>query len=145
MSGRTITLTVPEPLFQQLQARAAREHRRVEGELLAAAGERLAEANGSVAGVEGLTPDQAAMLADMDGLEDAALQMIARHRLTEAALAELEELHFKRQRGESLTGPDTVRRVELLQQYQACVLLRAYALKLLRDRGYDLTSLLAVP
>lgn len=67
----------------------------------------------------------------------------ARNRLSEEAKSQLEALNLKQQRGELAPAEkETLER--LIDQYDQAVLLRAEAVRLLKERGHDVSRLLTV-
>ena len=58
------------------------------------------------------------------------------------ASEELEALHFK-QRDEGLSPSEEATRAKLMHEYERTMLIRAKAAKLLKDRGHDVSGLLA--
>lgn len=131
---KTITVTLPGPLFEALQARAARAHRGIDEEIV----EALEEA---IPADEQLPAVLQLELADLANRDDAALWQAARRLFPGASAGELEALHFKRQQA-SLTAEETRRAAELLDAYDQYVLLRSEAAALLKQRGYDISVLL---
>lgn len=124
----TLTLQLPEPLYDRLADRARRANRPVEAELL----ELVAAA----------VPDQLADLtAELPVLDDDALWRAARGRLADEARVRLEELNDLRQRA-GLSATESVEADALLRQYETAVLVRAQAAALLRARGHDISGLL---
>jgi hypothetical protein len=137
MSTETVTLRISEELYQQLRNDAARRNRTVEEEIV----ERLSTA----------TPANDALPADLEEainslhvLKDEELWLAARSRLPAELSSELEELHHKRGR-EGLSEAEQERAARLLRQYEKCMLVRAQAAALLRQRGHDVSVLLTEP
>ena len=62
--------------------------------------------------------------------------------MSRQASEELEALHFK-QREAGLSRDEDVRRGELIHEYERAMLIRAQAAKLLKERGHDLSSIVA--
>ena len=73
-------------------------------------------------------------------MDDAELWQAARTRLSEEASAQLEDLHFKRQR-EGLSESEARMLAELVGHYERSMLIRARAAALLKLRGHDLSGL----
>ena len=134
MSNQTITLHLPEPLFRELQQRAAQTRRTIEDETL----EVL---TGAVPLAEKLPADLAEALAPLSMLDDEALWQTARTQLAPDAAVELEDLHHKRQR-EGLGEAESQKMASLIRQYERAMLVRAQAVALLKQRGQDISSLL---
>src|SRR6266511_2137047 len=96
MTTQTVTLDLPEPLYQTLRLRAAQSQRTVEDELL----EVLATA---VPVADDLPAELSAAITPLATLNDADLWRAAQTQLPATVAARLEGLHLKRQR-EGLTG-----------------------------------------
>jgi plasmid stability protein len=135
MTLQTITLTVPDILYSSLKKRAEQANRTVEAELL----DVLATA---VPVAEELPADLEAALSPLALLDDESLWRAARSRLAPEAAADLESLHLKRQR-EGLTAAETETLAGLVRQYERAMLVRAQAAALLKQRGHDVSSLVA--
>ena len=135
MPPHSLTVRVPDPLYGRLQQRAEQTRRTVEIELL----EALAAA---IPVDEGLPPDLAHLLEPLPSLDDAALWTLARERLQRKASARLESLHLKGQRV-PLTDNEAQEERQLMNQYEHAILVRAEAVRLLRERGHDVSGLIA--
>jgi plasmid stability protein len=135
MPAQTMTLDVPEAIYQRLQKRAQQKKRSVEDELL----EVLATA---VPVGDELPADLADAVSPLALLEDQALWRAARSRLPAETAAQLEALHFKRQR-EGLSEAEAQTLAHLVRQYERAMLIRAQAAALLHARGHDITELAA--
>jgi len=134
MAARAVTLRLPDPLYDQFQSRAERAHRSLEAELL--------DAVATVAAAEEeLSPDMAKALGDLELLTDEELLRAARNRLSEDARSQLEALNVKQQR-EPLTLAERETLEQLVLQYDQAVLLRAEAVRLLKERGHEVSQLL---
>jgi hypothetical protein len=93
--------------------------------------------------VEGeLSPDLLETVEALNGLADEELWRSARAAMSPEASRELEALHLK-QRDEELSQAEEATRVKLIHEYERTLLTRAQAVKLLRDRGHDISGLLA--
>ncbi len=132
MSNQTVTINLPDALYEQLKQRANLSQSTIEAELL-----QMVSAIIPVAGK--LTPDLRGQLAQMQFLDDKALWQAARTRLSKRSLSQLQSLNYKRQR-EGLTEAETQKSNTLLQQYERIILLRAQAAQLLKERGHDLSE-----
>jgi hypothetical protein len=84
-----------------------------------------------------------ALLGDLKLLDDEALWRAARNCLSDDVRSQLEALNFKQQR-ETLTQGEKDTLEQLVHQYDQAVLLRAEAARLLKERGYEVSKLLAV-
>ena len=134
MTTQTVTLQLPDVLYQKLKARAEQTHRSVEAEVL----DVLAV---SVPLSEELPVDLKEALSPLALLNDEALWRSARSTFPPDAAGQLEELHLKEQR-EGLTEAEAEITASLEQQYERVMLVRAQAAALLKQRGYDVSSLL---
>jgi hypothetical protein len=135
MTVHSVTLHLPETLYKRFQQRADWSHRSLETELL--------EAVASAAPVEEELSRE--LLADIEALEtlgDEDLWRLAREVMSVEARQTLEELHLK-QRDEGLSPEEDASRAKLLLEYERTMLIRAQAAKLLKDRGHDISPLLA--
>ncbi len=136
MNAQAVTLHLPLQLYDRLQRRADETHRSVEDELL----EVVAQGVPSIE--EDLSPDLAAAASALRGLDDDALRKAARDRFPEEAAARFQALNLKQQR-DGLTEPELGELAELRRGYERVVLLRAEAAWLLKERGHDVSDLLA--
>lgn len=124
-------------MYQQLKRRADATFRSVEDELLTVVAT-------AVPASDELPQDLEEAISPLGLLNDEALWRAARTRITPEAAEHLEELHTKRRR-EGLTGAETHALTALMWQYDRAMLVRAQAAALLKQRGHDVTSLLASP
>ncbi|MEX0701677.1 MAG: hypothetical protein WD069_06225 [Planctomycetales bacterium] len=135
MSNQTVTLNIPQPLYQQLKERAEQAERSVEDETL--------DVLASVVPSGGRLPDELANAVDsLRSLDDAALWNAARSRLPAEVSQELEDLHLKRQR-EGLSDEEERKVAELKRKYERHLLIRAQALALLKERNHDVGDLVS--
>ena len=133
-SGHTLTVQIPGALYDRLAQRAAQTQRSIEDEML-----DLVVAG--VATADEAERDVADIAASLALLGDDTLWQAARSRLAEGAATQLEELHLKRQR-EGLTPAEDDTAKALVRRYEQVVFTRAQATALLKERGYDISSLL---
>lgn len=137
MAHQTLTLNIPDDLYKRLKERAAITRRSIEEELLILAGTALIE--------DEIPSDIQEAVAALTRLNDEALWQAARSsKLASEQSEEIEDLHFKRQR-EGLTATEKDRLADLMHQYDKALLVRAHAVGLLHDRGYDVSALLEEP
>ncbi len=130
MPAHAITLNLPASLYDHFQSRAKSTHRSLEAELL--------DAVASVADdKEDLLPD----LADLALLSNDELRLAAQNRFFGEAKSKLDRL-IEKQHSESLTPAEKEAQERLVQEYDRAVLLRAEALRLLKERGQDISELL---
>jgi hypothetical protein len=135
MSGQTLTLNLPGPVFARLEERARAANRTVEAELL----DLLTT---SVPAADALPDDLAEAVAPLALLDDDALWRAARSRLAAEAADQIEAFHLKRQR-EGLTEAEVQTLTGLMRQYERAMLVRARAAALLHQRGHDVSALTA--
>ncbi len=135
MSAHAITLHLPETLYQRFRQRAEWTHRSLETELL--------DAVASAVSVEDeLSPTLVKALEALEKLDDDKLWRLAGEVIPREASQELEALHLK-MRDEGLSREEDAARARLMQEYERSMLIRAQAAKLLKDRGRDISRLLA--
>lgn len=130
----TVTVNIPEKLYERLSHRAQQTQRAVEDELLDAVASGLPLS-------DDLPADLETELAQLAVLGDNALWQIARSRLQPEQANKLERLHGKAQR-QSLTAAEQKHEQILVREYERILLLRARAARLLKERGVDISSLL---
>lgn len=135
MPAHAITLNLPETLYQRLRQRSEWTHRSLETEVLDAV------AAGASAEDE-LSPDLMEAVEALETLGDDELWRLGREAMSREASEELEALHFK-QRDEGLSPNEDASRARLMHEYERTMLIRAQAAKLLKDRGHDISGLLA--
>ena len=133
MPTQTLTLNIPEPLYDQLRERARETQRSVEEETV----EVLVT---SIPSDNGLPAELSEAIESLKSFDDSALWKAARSQLPEDDSAELEALHIKRQR-EGLTEAESERAAALVRQYERHILVRAQAAVLLKERGHDIFGL----
>ncbi len=135
MTIQAVTLHLPSSLYERLKRRAEQADRTVEAELL--------DVVTTAVPTEDLLPaylEEA--VAPLAMLDDAALWRAARSHLPKKTSAQIERLHLKRQR-EGLTNTETESLVNDMRQYERTLLVRARAAALLKQRGHDVSELLA--
>jgi plasmid stability protein len=133
----SVTLRLPDALYQRLNRRAEQAQRALEDELL----DMIAAA---VLVDDELPKELSEALSSLVLLDDEALWGAARTRLPAEAAEELEGLHLKRQR-EGISASEAEQAAALLRRYERVMLVRAQAAALLRQRGHDVSVLLTVP
>jgi plasmid stability protein len=127
MTAQSLTLSIPDPLYDQIKRRAAARARSIEEETL----DLIAAA---VPAGDALPEDLAAAVSTLALLDDRALEDAVRSHFAHDSAADLEMLHLKRQRGE-LSEPERARMHALIRQYERAMLVHAPAAPLLRERG----------
>ncbi len=135
MTVQSVTLDLPDALYERLKHRAEQTHRTVEAELL----DVVAAA---VPATDELPRDLADAISPLASLNDQALWQAARTHLPTAAANRMERLHLKRQQ-RGLTEPEAEVLTELVRQYERTMLVRAQAVALLKERGHDVSGLLS--
>ena len=133
MSTRSLTIEISAEMYDALSRRAADARRSVADELVRAAAKDMLG--------EQLPPEWEAELAALPQSDDPTLQTIAQSRLSEPDRKRLEALH-ERKGTEGLTAEEEDEAAKLLARYDRCLVFRAHALALLKQRGYDLSPLL---
>ncbi len=132
MGVQSITLNLPEAIFEQIR-RAAEKMKRPISDV-------LREAVAAAAPVmDGASSDMRAALAHLAYLNDAALWQAARATMTAEQRERLQHLHDKHQR-EKVTGEEQTEEQALLELYRDTLLIRAQATVLLKMRGYDVSD-----
>lgn len=132
MSAKTITLDIPNHLYEQIERVAEKRHRTIN--------DLLVEAVTAVAPV--IDNDSAAMrsaFAQLAYLNDAALWQAARASMNATQRERLASLHDKAQR-EGLSDNEQNEEAALLKLYRETLLLRAQAALLLKERNYDVSD-----
>jgi hypothetical protein len=132
MAVHPVTINLPEQVYRQIK-RAADAARRPLDQV-------VAEAVAAAAPVMD-TPASSlrAELAQMAYLNDAALWKAARSTLSGAQRQQLEALHDKQQRA-GLTQDEQAQEQALVRLYRETLLVRAQAVALLQQRGYDVAD-----
>ena len=134
MNAQAVTLHFPPLLYDRLKRHADETRRSVEDEILDVV------ARGVSSLEEDISPDLAAAVSALQGLDDTALWRAAQERFPEDASERFQALNLKQQR-EGLTEPELEEVVELRRGCERVVLLRAEAAWLLKERGQDVSSL----
>lgn len=135
MTAHAITLHLPEILYERFRQRAEWSRRSLETELLEAV------ASAAPAAAE-LSPEVIRDIEALEGLADEELWQLARKAMSREAGQALETLHLK-QRDEGLSRDEDAARARLIQEYEQTMLIRAQAIRLLKDRGHDVSALLS--
>lgn len=132
-----ITVQLPGRLYEQVQARARRLQRTVEGEVVALLAATLPT-------LDDLPPKLTDEMEQLLFLSDADLWRAARSQLTakenarmQALVSKRQQIGLSRQEEEEVDG--------LLVRYERSMLLRAQSMALLKERGHDVAELLPAP
>jgi hypothetical protein len=133
MGGRSVTIEVPEYLYDRLKRRAEEARLSIEAELV----QTLAS---TVPPDDRLELDLEDTLASLALLDDEALWHLARRRFPQRSARRLQSLHSKLQR-EGLTEEERQLEARLVDEYERAMLIRAQAAVLLKQRGHDIAPL----
>jgi hypothetical protein len=136
MAVHSLTLSLPGSLYERLIRRAERTHRPLEVELLEAAATGISVE-------DDLSADLAQAISALHLLDDAALWRAAQSPLPAEVATQIEDLHLKRQ-FEGLTPNETQVLATLMRRYEQTMLVRAQATLLLKQRGHDVSEMVAV-
>lgn len=132
MTTQTFNLRIPQQVFQRLQRTAEREQRSV-GELMI---ESIVAANPES---EDVPSPQVLALAQMVHLNDAALWQAARATLRPSERERLQALHDLEDE-RTLLPAERDEEQALLELFHQTLLVRAQAVRLLQQRGYDISD-----
>lgn len=132
MDIHPVTVNLPDTVYRSIQ-RAAKQSQRTVEQLLGDAVALLAPERSD------LPADLQHALAQMVYLNDAALWSAARTTLQQEQQQRLEALHDKQQR-QPLSVPERAEEEKLVQLYRETQLVRAHAVVLLQQRGYDVSN-----
>ena len=136
MTAHAITLHLPEALYDHFKKRVKWTHRSLEDELL--------DAVASAASMEEeLSPELTGAVEALEGLSDDELWRLARKTMPREASQKLEVLHFKQQ-DEGLDREEDATRAKLIHEYERTILIRAQAARLLKERGHDVSRIVAL-
>ena len=135
MAVHSLTLSLPGLLYERLIRRAERTHRPVEVELLEAVATGMSVD-------EDLSADLTQAVSAPHLLDDAALWRAAQSPLPTEVATQIEDLHLKRQ-FEGLTPNEAQVLATLMRRYEQTLLMRAQATLLLKQRGHDVSQLVA--
>jgi len=135
MPSQTLTVSVPDEVLSRIRDRARQAKRTIEAEVV----NLLADATSAE---DCLPPDIEAAVAAIGSLDEPALRVAARSRLSKKESARLAALHHKRQK-DGLTRAEDRERRELMHRYEKAVAIRATALAELHQRGVDVTDFVA--
>lgn len=135
MNAHAITLQLPESLYEHFKKRVEWTRRSLEAEVL--------DAVASAASVEDeLSPELIGAVQALEVLDDDDLWRLARETMSQEASQELEALHFKQQ-DEGLDENEDTIRGKLIHEYERTILIRAQAANLLKQRGHDVSGIVA--
>ena len=132
MDVHQVTVTLPEPVYRRIE-RAAQQSQRSVAQVLGDVAAALAPQADELPG------DLQMALAQMAFLNDAALWRAARTTLQQEQQQRLETLHDKQQRS-GLSPVEQAEEQALAKLYRETQLVRAHAVMLLMQRGYDISD-----
>jgi hypothetical protein len=133
MPGKSITLDLPDDLYEQVHQLAAQSQRPVERVVLESLRLLFVPPPSSA--------DLAASLAALSGHSDAQLWAVVYQRLAWPQSQRLHELSANKKL-ERLTEDEQHELEDLLSSNDRATLLRSEALRLLKNRGYDIQTYL---
>jgi MFS superfamily sulfate permease-like transporter len=133
MSVQTLTLKLPDSLYRRLQERAQEAQRTIEAEIL----DLIATI---VPAADELPSGLAEAVSSLHLLNDEALWRSARAVFAVESAARLEDLHRENQRRE-LTAEERAQASALVEEFERSMLVRASAIRVLKERGHDVSSL----
>ncbi|MFV9503514.1 MAG: hypothetical protein AB4911_03015 [Oscillochloridaceae bacterium umkhey_bin13] len=139
MTTRTITVTLSEPLFLQLEAAARSSAQSLETVIT-----QTLERTIPVPLASGLPPSLQAELAAMEHLSDDALRSLAYSTSSPAQQTQLDVLIEQKQQG-SLKPEQAAQLTTLRQEAEALMVRKAHAFVLLKSRGIELPRLDQLP
>jgi hypothetical protein len=132
MTTQSVTLYLPDSIYQRVQQIAQALQRPVEELLMDAVATGLPL-------LDDLPPDLVDDMAALPLLNDAGLWRVARSSLSDASQERLDALLDKKSQDE-LTDNDQQDLDQLLSEYERVVLIRAQAALLLKQRKYDISD-----
>lgn len=136
MKTQTVTIDLPSSIYERVQQQAQDKNRSVEDEV-AAVVESAVSLGEEWAGVP---PDLAEEAAQLKLLDDDHLWRVARMTVPEEKSERMQELTWKQQ-AEGLTETEQQEAKQLQRLSNRVMLLRAEAAVLLKERGFDISSL----
>jgi hypothetical protein len=137
MTYQSITIQLPEPVYQHISQRAWRKQRTVEDEVLSVVVNTLPT-------FDDLPADLADSLTQLRFLTDAELWQAARTTLPARESQQMQQLVIKQQQ-QGLTMREQRKAEDLLAHFHRTTLVRAQAALLLKERDYNIESLRSTP
>lgn len=131
---QSVTVHLPDTLYQRIRRRARERNRSVEDEVI-----KVVEQSVTTA-----APSTAELLEQLPHLADDDLWRAARLRVADDRAEHMQWLVWKQQ-GEGLTAAEEDEAQQLQQHAQQVMLIRAEAAALLAERGFDVAPLLDSP
>lgn len=140
MVTHSITVTLPDRIYERVQQQAQNKNRSVEDELTAVV-ETAVSLGEEWAGIPPDLSEEAAQLALLD---DEHLWRVARLTVPAEKSERMQALTWKQQ-SEGLTEAEQQEAQQLQRLAHRVMLLRAEAAVLLKERGFDISSLRQTP
>ena len=131
--SQSITLNLPDFIYEKIKHRAEQTRRTIEDELLEMVAATVPE-------TEELPADLAQAVAGLSLLDDKTLWQAARTLLPARSVARIEALHNIR-RNQGLNEAEKEELVNLIKEYDKSILIRSEAMGFLMDRGHDISKL----
>lgn len=125
---QSVTVELPDTLYQQLRRRAWRRNHSIEDEVTAVVEQSIAA-----------EPSEADLLAQLAHLPDDDLWRAARTRVADDRAERMQALVWKQQ-AEGLTAAEEDEAHQLQRHARQVMLIRAEAAALLAERGHDVTG-----
>lgn len=130
---QSVTVKLPDSLYQRMRRRARERNRTVEDEVAEVVERALADE---------VAPATADLLEQLPHLGDQDLWQAARMRVPAGKAERMQELVWKEQ-AEGLTIPEQDEADQLQRYAQRVMLVRGEAAALLAERGHDVSELIA--
>ena len=127
---QSITVQLPDTLYQRIRRRAREQNRSIEDEVIEVVEKAITTA----------APSTAELLEQLPHLADDDLWRAARLRVADDRAERMQRLVWKQQ-SEGLTVAEEDEAQQLQQHAQQVMLIRADAAALLAERGFDVDSL----
>lgn len=133
MTVQTVTVELPTTLYNRLKRRAEQTQRPIEAEIIDAVA-------GALPADDDLPPELIRQVAALSVANDETLWQMLRGTFPPKKSARLESLHFQRQAGK--WNDEMAHEAEqLASEMEQYIFLRAQAMSVLMQRGYDLSVL----
>ena len=130
-----LNVYLPDDVYQRLKERAEGDQQTIEAKVRDIVTAAITD--------DAIPADLEADLEALKTADDATLWHVAEtNRLSRRESKEIEELHFKRGRGEALTTEERLRLAAGMLHYNRAMLMRAEAAALLKERGHNIDKLL---
>ena len=136
MGNQTVTIALPDQLYQQATERASRARLSLEDELITTVAVAYSR--------DEISADTRETLTQLEFLNDEELWRTAQLRVSPELHGRMETLSEKRQIL-GLSSAEKAESEQLVQHADHVMLVRAKAAALLRSRGHDVTALMQPP